>query len=565
MKLQLRFLIVLASIAIVMSAFLLMQRKFEIERSQTVLKSELVQHKKYMQNLVTLEGLSEKTFVEDYSPWDDLVSFVKHDNLEFAHVNLDVALSTFNSDADWVYRPNGTLLYFSSADGSKSLKSIALPQSFFNRLDSQKFTHFYRYVNDKLVEVRAATIVPSNDPKHNTPAKGYLVVGRVLNDSYIKGISNLTGNEVKIGNAQDTSDQTTINTVSFGEQFHDWDNKPVATLRATSDVPILSDLKQKYTRRLELIATFTIIASAIITALIWWLVLRPIRLIDRSIKSNQPKMLERLKAQKTEFGRLAQTVTDFFQQKVDLAQSEFKRDELERVNKEKASFLAVAAHHLNGPVANVKTFTEYLSFLLLHHANEDEVKKQLNRITNQSIRMSVIVGDLRAASAGNQKVEFNFKDFDFDAFLMEEVEEAKFTTTNKLEAKSDTQVHLHSDPDRLGQVLSNLIRNAKKYSPDGGDIIVRGTLQGDKVVVSVHDTGIGISSEDTQHLFEQFFRSESVREKFPGLGMDLYMSKNIIEALGGTIWVTSELGKGSIFYFSLPVKQPAPAPPSSNH
>lgn len=556
MKLQLRFFIVLAAIFLGAAAFLLLQQKFEVDRSKKLLASELQQREDYLINIVMLDGRSEKTFVEDYSFWDDLVTFVKTDNVRFAHENLDTGLDTFATDADWVYRPSGTLVYFSDEDGSNALKQLQLPPAFFSQLARSKFAHFYIYDAGKLVEIRAATIVPSNDPNHDSAAKGFLLVGRVLNGDYTQSIAKLSGSTITLAQSGDTADKTTANTVSYGVKLNNWDGKTTAVLRSMSTVSLISNLREQHDRQLEILAVFTAVLVAIVIAMLWWLVLRPIHVIDRSIKSKQPALLERLKVQKTEFGRLARTVAEFFQQKVDLTESEFKRTELERLNKDKASFLAVAAHHLTGPVSNVKTFAEYLSYLLSNHAGEDEIKKQLNRISHQSIRMSMIVGDLQAAAAstGNQHMEFNLKDFDFDEFLLEEVAEAKFSTKNKLEAKSDTHARVHSDPDRVGQVVSNLIRNARKYSPDGGDIIVRGTLQGDKVVVSVHDSGIGISSEDQQHLFERFFRSAGVKDKYPGLGLDLYLSKNIIESLGGTIWVTSELGKGSIFYFSLPVK-----------
>ncbi len=553
MKLQLRFFLVLASIFIVAAAFLTMQRHFELDRSASVLSSELSQRKKYLQNLVALEGLQEKTFVEDYSFWDDMVTFMKHDDLAFAHENLDTGLSTFKTDADWVYRTDGSLLYFSSADNKKTLLQIDVPNSFFDRLKTHKFEHFYRYVNGNLLEFRAATIVPSDDPDHKSPAQGYLLIGRVLNDSYTKSIANLTGDNISFSGPRDTDDKKTSDVISFGQPFQDWDGTPVATLRASTKVPIISDLQHKYVRQLRLLAVFTILASALIIALIWWVVLKPIRLLNRSIKSKQPELLDTLSRQRTEFGTLALTVKEFFQQKLSLEESEFKRTELEKLNKEKTSFFAVAAHELNGPAWNVKLFAEYLAFLISKKSSEQEINKQVSRIEHQSIKMNMLINDLRAASGGNQSMEYNLRDFDFDEIIREEVEEAKFSTPNKIEFSGETHAHVHSDPDRLGQVMTNLIRNAKKYSPHGEEIKVHISLQKNLVVVSIHDSGPGIGSSDLPHIFERFYKPASVSPEYLGLGLGLYVSKTIIDALGGKIWVTSELGKGSIFYFSLPV------------
>src|SRR6266700_284223 len=113
MKLKIRFLLVIVVIFSVVASFLLLQKQFAIDRSQSVLASELQQRKSYFQNIVNLDGGSEQTVVQDYSFWDDLVTFVKTDDLTFASENLDTGLVTFNVNADWVYRPNGTLLYSS--------------------------------------------------------------------------------------------------------------------------------------------------------------------------------------------------------------------------------------------------------------------------------------------------------------------------------------------------------------------------------------------------------------------------------------------------------------------
>lgn len=118
------------------------------------------------------------------------------------------------------------------------------------------------------------------------------------------------------------------------------------------------------------------------------------------------------------------------------------------------------------------------------------------------------------------------------------------------------------DPDRLRQILNNLLSNAIKYTPPGGSITVRASVHEACVVFEVQDTGIGLSDEDKQHLFEKFYRSarrEVQQEKGSGLGLALI--KGVIEAHDGHIEVASELGKGSTFRFSLPASQRSAVPP----
>jgi signal transduction histidine kinase len=110
-----------------------------------------------------------------------------------------------------------------------------------------------------------------------------------------------------------------------------------------------------------------------------------------------------------------------------------------------------------------------------------------------------------------------------------------------------------ADYNRLMQILSNLLSNANKYTPDGGRVTVSAIKRGEGVRLSVQDTGIGLSEADQKRLFTQFFRSEEpeVREQ-AGWGLGLYVTRRLIEMMGGTIGMESELGAGSTFWIDLP-------------
>ncbi|MEO6849639.1 MAG: ATP-binding protein, partial [Mucilaginibacter sp.] len=118
---------------------------------------------------------------------------------------------------------------------------------------------------------------------------------------------------------------------------------------------------------------------------------------------------------------------------------------------------------------------------------------------------------------------------------------------------NNTDVFIEADRDRIGQVLINFLTNAVKYSPEATLIKVSSVIEGDNVVVSVEDAGIGISKNDQAKIFERFFRVEGKNEQtYPGFGIGLFIASEIIERHGGKIGVKSEPGKGSVFYFSLP-------------
>ncbi|MGZ8853485.1 MAG: sensor histidine kinase, partial [Thermoanaerobaculia bacterium] len=125
----------------------------------------------------------------------------------------------------------------------------------------------------------------------------------------------------------------------------------------------------------------------------------------------------------------------------------------------------------------------------------------------------------------------------------------------------DETLIVSGDRDRLEQVLGNLLENAVKYSPEGSEILVTVDNEEDQVVTSVCDNGIGIPSDELTQVFERFHRGRQVSStNYGGLGLGLYITKQIIERHGGKIWVESREGSGTTFSFSLPAVPAAVAP-----
>lgn len=113
------------------------------------------------------------------------------------------------------------------------------------------------------------------------------------------------------------------------------------------------------------------------------------------------------------------------------------------------------------------------------------------------------------------------------------------------------------DRRRIAQVLMNLLDNAVKFTPEGGSILVRATIRNGDLAVEVHNTGVRLSFEEQQRLFQPFYQSEVDRQRLSGSGLGLAVCKQLVEAHGGKMWVNSELGKGITFGFSVPLKGPA--------
>jgi two-component system sensor histidine kinase ResE len=124
----------------------------------------------------------------------------------------------------------------------------------------------------------------------------------------------------------------------------------------------------------------------------------------------------------------------------------------------------------------------------------------------------------------------------------------------------DGELQLQADEDRLEQVLTNLLDNAFRHTPEGGKVTVKASMEtgemGKQLHVAVSDTGVGIPSEDLRYIFDRFYKADKarVRGENGGTGLGLSIVKNIIAAHQGSIWADSEIGKGTVFHFLLPVE-----------
>jgi signal transduction histidine kinase len=224
----------------------------------------------------------------------------------------------------------------------------------------------------------------------------------------------------------------------------------------------------------------------------------------------------------------------------------------------KSEFVSMVSHELKIPMTTIKGYAKLLQMDDLDRVG-DERRGFLEIINNSVDRMDALVRDLLDISrieTGRMKLEIQPVQLaaivDEVVHLLQREFEAR---QHKLSVEVSPELPpVHADRSRLAQVLTNLLGNAYKYTPQGGSITVRARAQNGSVLCSVADTGIGISLEDQKRLFEKFFRADDdfVRE-VGGTGLGLSIAKSIVELQGGEIWTESEPGRGSVFSFTLPV------------
>ncbi|WP_447969697.1 ATP-binding protein [Nitrospira sp. M1] len=253
-----------------------------------------------------------------------------------------------------------------------------------------------------------------------------------------------------------------------------------------------------------------------------------------------------------------QTLEERVQERTEALQQANER--LREHDRLKSMFVSIASHELRTPMTSMKGLVDNMLDGLTGNLNERQsfylsrVKRNLERLT----RMSNDLLDLSKIDAG--VMQLSCAPISVEE-LAHEVVEVMQPAARQISLSVGFDHHLSlplilGDRDKLDQVLTNLINNAMKFSKPGTDVQVGGRIRDDQMVeVCVKDSGCGIPSNEVPHIFERFYRGESVVVEARGSGLGLAISKSLVELHGGKIWVQSEVGEGSQFFFTVPVAE----------
>jgi two-component system phosphate regulon sensor histidine kinase PhoR len=231
--------------------------------------------------------------------------------------------------------------------------------------------------------------------------------------------------------------------------------------------------------------------------------------------------------------------------------------ELRRLENMRREFVANVSHELKTPLASIKAYVETL---LGGALNDTEINVLfLRRIAEQADRLHRLILDLlRLARVESGQEAFEIKAVPLADMVASRVGELQAAATAKritlVTQPSDPPICVRADAEGVRTILDNLLDNAIKYTPDGGQVTIRWKSEDSMAVIEVEDTGIGIAPRDQARIFERFYRVDKARSReLGGTGLGLSIVKHLSQAFGGTVAVRSEVGRGSIFTVRLPL------------
>lgn len=241
------------------------------------------------------------------------------------------------------------------------------------------------------------------------------------------------------------------------------------------------------------------------------------------------------------------------------------RRKVEDLSRLKDEFLSIASHELRTPVTSIKGYTQ-LAKTLIREGDLTTSEEYLDIALDQIDRMSRLILELLDVSRiETGRLEIRREPIPWSQFVREVVHRHHTAVGDRrfhLNVPPETMI-VTGDRDRLEQVLGNLLENAVKYSPEGSEIAVSVENREENVVTAICDRGIGIPPDELSMVFERFHRGRKVSStNYGGLGLGLYITRQIVERHGGTIWVESKEGSGTTFSFSLPGVPAGVAPES---
>lgn len=335
MKLQNKILILIGGIAILFVVGLILLWNIEKNKIELLLEDRQKERKYLFEITIELLGRNLEQFAFDYSFWDDMCDFVKTRNPKFAHEMIETGISTYNTNCIWIFDEEFNMVYSFNNLKSNELLNFPYDKDALTKLFGKgKFNHFYFITSEGLIEARTAPIQPSSDIYRLSEPQGYLIMGRLWNNTVIDQLKNLTTSNIILDRTINIESDTIIQqnkVYKIYKPLKGWDGKSVINLVSEVEFPYLEKNKEDLETQLIFVIIFTLVILLSIIIFFLRYINKPFKLLTRSLSDSNPEYIKDLALQKDEFGSIAKLMLEFFGQRQQL---EKEIEERNRVNAE---------------------------------------------------------------------------------------------------------------------------------------------------------------------------------------------------------------------------------------
>ena len=525
-------------------------------QEKLILSESQIQFQNEVNSLIDIKTETLKQVAKDYFFWDDFsLSIIKNDTAWFNN-NISTILKSFWADYVCVYDSSFNLVHEASVP-SIQIHAI-ISREILKKLKEKRFLSFFQNTSEGLFEISSASVHPDDDLTHVVAnPNGYIFIGRNWDQDFLNGESNLSSAQASLVMATDSASTYDAYHTTASVPLYDWNKKEIAHIafKRSSNLLELYRHISFYMFLTMLISIFIIWMLIGVTTRVW--MTNPLKRIRKILESENEndRLIGDLKNSPGEFRQIGMLFSDFVQQKKELQRAKEKAEESDLL---KSAFLANMSHEIRTPMNGILGFVELLKEPKL---SGEEQKEFIKIIEESGKRMLNIINDIISISkveAGQTEIvqsDTNINDQIryIHTFFKPEAESRGIELLYKT-GLQDQESSMHTDREKIYAIFTNLVKNALKFT-DKGSIELGYVKKGDMLEFYVKDTGVGIHFNQQEIIFERFRQaSESLARNFEGAGLGLAITKAYVNMLKGRIWVKSEFGHGSTFYFTIPYR-----------
>lgn len=490
----------------------------------------------------------------DYTLWDALINYIEEPDSAWAHENFEQFLYWFDLEGFWIVDTEGRIVLSETSECASVLPLTEFDDDLLSKLHKERMLDYYTTANDTLMLLQGATIHPTVDEERESEPAGYFFIAKCWDEEITDLAESLTGCDVThIVNRPGLNAPSETDHRKLAIPYMDLDDNIVAWLVFAKRIDFVELLRKNSLHILLLIFLMILVTYIVLSLAFKKWVINPLVLIKKIISDDNTAPIPKLKRASTDFEQIGNLIETFILQKEEL---KYQRDKAEESDRLKSAFLANMSHEIRTPMNGILGFAELLKN---QDINSDQREKYLSIIEKSGFRMLHLINsimDISKIESGQIEVSTSEVDISEELKTLYEIYHIRFRNQKKdvylkLELTEDKRV-IHTDQQLFQSVISNLLDNALKFTHKG-QVAFGYTLTDQGMQFFVRDSGEGIPAGKIPYLFERFYQTDMrLNRSYEGAGLGLSIAKGFVELLGGTIWVESELGHGSTFYFTIP-------------